>query len=459
MSRRRSDSNSASVSHESLDASPGVPAAKRVRRGGGGVPAKCRLWAFTLQCRERIVPGSGGEASQVGVSATQPDVGEDRGAANGASLSGSQYSPRNLAEEKYSSQEGEEEIAARVQRGSQRAPVCASQRGEGSSSERHGPSATPSPEAVQDKLQKCHQIIYYLFQLEAAPATGQLHYQGFLRLTNAVGLKFVKKLFGEWQPHLETCRGSEAQNITYCSKEESRVAGPWEYGERAKQGERSDLQAAVQSILQGGVSACARDHTATFVRYSRGLIAAADALRPLPEFGEFSPRGWQESLLEKLSSSPDDRSIIWIADPDGESGKSYLSRYLQFTKGAMALGGRLQDMQYLYNGEPIAIFDVSRSQQEMIGHMYCMAELLKNGVYVSSKYEPKRKVFTPPHVVFFANIYPDKTKWTKDRYITYKIVDAELVPVSYEELPDAVVVDPVQHSASVSHFRSSLRRV
>lgn len=110
-----------------------------------------------------------------------------------------------------------------------------------------------SPFSVQTKLQACHQLIYYVFQEEEAPTTKRRHYQGYLRFTGGKTLAAVKKVFIPWgDVHLEPARGSPESNIAYCTKPESRVAGPWEFGEPPKkQGKRSDL-AQVRDMVESG---------------------------------------------------------------------------------------------------------------------------------------------------------------------------------------------------------------
>lgn len=70
-----------------------------------------------------------------------------------------------------------------------------------------------------DKLMKTK----YAFQLECGEK-GTLHVQGCCRFNNAVGTKFQKDL--PKQIHWERCR-SWKNAIKYCTKEETRVKGPW----------------------------------------------------------------------------------------------------------------------------------------------------------------------------------------------------------------------------------------
>ena len=78
-------------------------------------------------------------------------------------------------------------------------------------------------------------------------------------------------------------------------------------------------------------------------------------------------------------------------------------RHLICTRGAVQLEGKVADMAFMYNSEPIVCFDVTRAQAEVSDHLYSFAEKLKNGSVISTKYETKAKHFAPPHVVFFAN--------------------------------------------------------
>lgn len=71
-------------------------------------------------------------------------------------------------------------------------------------------------------------------QLERAPETGRLHYQGVVRfndrLTLGAAIDAMKhsNLAG---CHLEPTKGSFQDNLNYCSKSDSRMAGPWYLGD------------------------------------------------------------------------------------------------------------------------------------------------------------------------------------------------------------------------------------
>ena len=113
-----------------------------------------------------------------------------------------------------------------------------------------------SPEQLCEGFQADKQVVYYIFQLEKAPTTGRLHYQWYLRFASNVSLSRVAKIFnsvcgGVSGVHCEIAKGTEEECVRYCSKEDTRVGGPWEFGERARAGKRNDLS-RVREILESG---------------------------------------------------------------------------------------------------------------------------------------------------------------------------------------------------------------
>lgn len=81
----------------------------------------------------------------------------------------------------------------------------------------------------------------------------------------------VKKWFNdleEW-PHLEVARNALAA-WRYAQKEDTRVLGPWIYGEGPQQGKRSDIEECIQLARQGKTLGELADvHPGTTIRYGR----------------------------------------------------------------------------------------------------------------------------------------------------------------------------------------------
>jgi len=272
----------------------------------------------------------------------------------------------------------------------------------------HESSSTPWLPAPPSSLS------YASWQLERG-ASDTSHVQGYAEFSAPLRLSAVKA----WLPsaHWEGRKGSRDQARNYTRKEDSRTAGPWEFGVFSvdRQGERSDLTAAVAALRDGGIKRVANECPEAFVKFSRGLRELAAALEEKPTDVDFVPRAWQQDVIDRLKVPANDRNIIWVVDPVGNKGKSRLARNLIIEHGAILLEGRLADMCYAYGKEPIVIFDISRAAAEHSDHLYSMAEKLKNGMFLSTKYESRQVVFKPPHVIFFSNQMPEESKWSRDR--------------------------------------------
>lgn len=271
-----------------------------------------------------------------------------------------------------------------------------------------------NPTFPADQLPVIETEKYVSWQLEEG-AQGTRHIQGYIEVSKPARISFFKR---SWPTaHLEQRRGTRIQARDYTRKEDSRVDGPWERGDftTGGQGHRTDLDAAVEALKDGGMKRVAQECPTAYVKFSRGLRELERELREPPRDQEFVPKPWQKKLLDLLAASPDDRTIFWVTDTQGGQGKSRLARHLIMEHDAISMSGRIMDMAYLYNEQRLVVFDVTRAAAEYTDHLYTMAENLKNGVIVSTKYESVQKLFSPPHVIFFANHSWDRSKWTNDR--------------------------------------------
>lgn len=91
---------------------------------------------------------------------------------------------------------------------------------------------------------KTDMVGYYCYQKEICPTTGRDHWQGYLELLGTrklVGQTLKDQVFLDQSVHIEPSRGTQEQNIIYCSKLESKIGDFVEWGEKKKQGARSDL--------------------------------------------------------------------------------------------------------------------------------------------------------------------------------------------------------------------------
>jgi len=99
-------------------------------------------------------------------------------------------------------------------------------------------------------------IVFMVYQLEKATTTGKLHMQGVVGFTCQLAMSGVKKIFGD-RVHLEPCMDLP-KAIEYCSKADTKVMGPWKFGEpTVHAGKRSDL-VKIYEDTKAGISFAAQ---------------------------------------------------------------------------------------------------------------------------------------------------------------------------------------------------------
>lgn len=128
----------------------------------------------------------------------------------------------------------------------------------------------PVPENSPDQAKWKALVQYCTWQVEKGEA-GVLHIQGYAQFKAKIRLTALKKL--ESRAHWEPRRGSHEQARDYCRKEDTRVYGPFTYGEEVKQGQRTDLESMAQLMLELPETDVSLVSTATYVRYYKGLRA------------------------------------------------------------------------------------------------------------------------------------------------------------------------------------------
>lgn len=286
---------------------------------------------------------------------------------------------------------------------------------------------------------------------------GTLHLQGVCYFSQPVTLAAVKKLHG--RAHWEIMKGTLERAIKYCTKPNPEfpdapmpVRPPVSWGEKPAQGKRSDLHdcaiamAEVEGSVQKKLRMVAETNPSAFIKYHRGFAAlAALQVKPTPKGKPAEWHDWQKWLLAHLTTVPNDRTIIWITDAVGGTGKSTLVQHLitSFPEDYTTLSGAVADMAYAYEGERVAFFDVPRTKPTKMDHLYEFAEQLKNGSFLSTKYESRRKIFPSPHVVFFSNSPPEAGKWSEDRLVHVNL--SPFTPFTIPVLPFAPPALPVDN--------------
>jgi len=258
---------------------------------------------------------------------------------------------------------------------------------------------------------------YMVGQVEKCPNTQKLHLQSFIQLKKEGSKTFYQSIIGDPVANVQFQKfGDGEAMIQYCKKEDSRVEGPWEYGEFAKKGSnKRKLREAVERSPER-----MEDEDPKVYRRVMARICQEEFVEKFTF--NHQKKAWQDKLEVIISQPADDRKIIWIYGERGNEGKSTYAKKL-FTEGWFyTRGGKVQDILYGYAMKPKAhvVFDIPRSQKDYIN--YSVIEQLKDGLCTSIKYEPIMIArFQPIHVVVMANFKPnmgeDSAQLSEDRVI------------------------------------------
>lgn len=203
---------------------------------------------------------------------------------------------------------------------------------------------------------------------------GTPHLQGYMEFKNPVSFQSLKKMNNRL--HLEKTLGNKQQNIEYCSK---------------------------QHVL-----------ISTFPLPLKITL--------LNKYENTIWKEWQQKIINIIESNPNDRTIYWVFDPIGNTGKSYLCKYLYLKYDCIIADGKkdnvFNQIKIWMDNHPeispkLSIIDIPRHNIEYIN--YGTLEQIKNGLIYSGKYEGGICIFESPHVFVFANELPDFKKFSKDR--------------------------------------------
>nr|WAE42902.1 MAG: replication associated protein [Cressdnaviricota sp.] len=220
----------------------------------------------------------------------------------------------------------------------------------------------------------------YVFQCEIGES-GTPHIQGYFYFAQKVRPSSLSK--GHW----ELCRNPKAA-ADYCAKLETSTGRRWIFPKRLP-------------------------------RYEPDRIV----LRP-----------WQETIHQLLLSKPNDRSVFWIYDINGGAGKTAFCRWMieEYPNQILYVSGKGSDIKYAVaewikeKHLGIVLFNLPRSAE---GHIsYDAIECIKDSVLFSNKYESCSVALKPCHVIIFANVEPDYTKLSLDRWVVWEVQEGELIP-------------------------------
>lgn len=125
---------------------------------------------------------------------------------------------------------------------------------------------------------------YLVFQEEKG-AEGTKHYQGYAEFTKAQRLSAITKFTLPHKPHWEKRKGTRQQARDYAMKEETRVKGPWQAGEKPwsekNQGKRCDLEDIALKVKEGATDEELFEYSpGTTTRYLKHIQAVRFIFKP-----------------------------------------------------------------------------------------------------------------------------------------------------------------------------------
>lgn len=213
---------------------------------------------------------------------------------------------------------------------------------------------------------------------------GTPHLQGYVEFKNPRSFNTLKKINNRL--HIEKTIGTRIQNIKYCNKENNYISN---FTDREESG-------------------------LSFREYLKN--------KTLKDM-KFEAKEWQQEIIDKIDKEEsDNRKIYWYWDRNGNTGKSYICKYLVSKYNAIIADGKKDNVFNQVNISieneiipKIILLDIPRHNIEYIN--YGVLEQLKNGLIYSGKYEGGVCVFPSPWVFVFANIPPDEHKYSNDRLV------------------------------------------
>lgn len=105
-----------------------------------------------------------------------------------------------------------------------------------------------------DALAKHEAIKFCAGQVEKAPSTGQLHWQLYVGTKKPSRPSLFRNIsVFETAPHVEYRKASHDQALSYVTKEDTRVYGPYMFGTQPGQGKRTDLDEIAEQVLDKSI--------------------------------------------------------------------------------------------------------------------------------------------------------------------------------------------------------------
>ena len=240
-----------------------------------------------------------------------------------------------------------------------------------------------SEEEMKELLKKhCRE---WACQLEKGDKSGYEHYQIRVKLKEKRLINDKNQVPALWKGHFLPTTTAMVGNYDYCSKDFTRVAGPWKHDD-------------------------------------------AVMTRQLTDFLKMELRPWQKKVLN-WGNEYNDRCIDLIYDPKGNMGKSIFAEYLEYVGMAEDVPP-MREMEKLMGWvatrpiKPMYIFDMPRGmKKDKLADFYAGIEVLKNGRAYDWRHQAASFRFTRPRIIVFTNCLPEFELMSTDRWNVHDVVE------------------------------------
>lgn len=266
-------------------------------------------------------------------------------------------------------------------------------------------------------------------QWEQCPTSGLFHFQGMLLLDKKQRFNALKNGPMHETVHFEAMRGKWHESVSYCTKEDSAILGPFWYPDKqgveaavARQGDsRTTATQRFVTLMAdqepGSFNAFAERYRQEIAPHvlMRGLARVREVFNllhpPVIQIALGPMTENQARVIELLEAPRVNRRIIWIWSKSGGTGKSYC-RSIYEARGGTILCGERSYMRSIasLNQQSVFWFDAPRgfdwhNQSGNDGIFHALERLSDGGRFLST-FGESREIVWYGHVVVSTNQSP-----------------------------------------------------
>lgn len=251
----------------------------------------------------------------------------------------------------------------------------------------------------------------YVFQLEQGEETKRYHFQGCFQTPYRIR---HRTLLANIKSAMATAREDGSSDVLITHMTIDRMQGTWEEAQNYCTKKETSIGSPTFSpdleLYSGGDINFLEDQPSRFP--------------------------WQDKIFKEIFASDeihvkdaDPRTILWITDEHGCSGKSKFVKFACYSntncaKVSFGSSTQLRSSLIALGRKKVYFIDIPRTmgKEDHLEDLITVLEDLKNGFLVSCMYGKYQSLMMdPPHVVVFSNVFAPFNMMSADRWRAYKI--------------------------------------